>query len=137
ELVAASDWAAVETRSEDCGADWLLQGSKTSSSSGQIGHWFIAAPRPDPTRKHGLGLFIVARGMEGFRRGRNLAKMGLKAQDTSELFFNDVKVPKGNVLGEPGKGFQYLTTLRSEEHTSELQSRENLVCRLLLEKKKK
>jgi acyl-CoA dehydrogenase len=50
--------------------------------------------RTDPNRRHGLGLFLVERGMEGFKRGRNLKKMGLKAQDTSELFFTDVKVPK-------------------------------------------
>ena len=53
--------------------------------------------------------------MEGFKRGRNLKKMGLKAQDTSELFFTDVKVPKSNVLGEPGKGFHFLTHFLAEE----------------------
>ncbi|HEY0943484.1 MAG TPA: acyl-CoA dehydrogenase family protein [Steroidobacter sp.] len=112
---AGSDLAGMKTRAEDRGDHWLLNGSKTYISNGQIGDVFIVAARTDPTRKHGLGLFIVERGMEGFRRGRNLAKMGLKAQDTSELFFNDVKVPKENVLGEPGKGFYYLTTLLSEE----------------------
>jgi acyl-CoA dehydrogenase len=53
--------------------------------------------------------------MQGFERGRNLKKMGLKAQDTAELFFNDVKVPKANVLGEPGKGFYYLMEGLAEE----------------------
>ena len=62
-----------------------------------------------------MTLFIVERGMEGFERGRNLDKMGLKAQDTAELFFNDVKVPKANVLGEPGKGFIYLMEGLAEE----------------------
>jgi acyl-CoA dehydrogenase len=60
-------------------------------------------------------LFLVERGMEGFERGRNLAKLGLKAQDTSELFFNNVKVPKNNVLGDPTKGFRYLTHFLAEE----------------------
>ncbi|MBL8269129.1 acyl-CoA dehydrogenase family protein [Steroidobacter sp.] len=112
---AGSDLAGMKTRAEDKGDHWLLNGSKTYISNGQIGDVFIVAARTDPTRKHGLGLFIVERGMEGFRRGRNLKKMGLKAQDTSELFFNDVKVPKSNVLGEPGNGFKYLTTFLAEE----------------------
>lgn len=112
---AGSDLAGMKTRAEDRGDHWLLNGSKTYISNGQIGDVFIVAARTDPARKHGLGLFIVERGMEGFRRGRNLQKMGLKAQDTSELFFNDVKVPKENVLGEAGKGFQYLTTFLAEE----------------------
>lgn len=112
---AGSDLAGMKSRAEDHGDHWLLNGSKTYISNGQIGDVFIVAARTDPTRKHALTLFIVERGMEGFRRGRNLQKMGLKAQDTSELFFNDVKVPKANVLGEPGKGFQYLTTFLAEE----------------------
>ena len=62
-----------------------------------------------------LSLFLVERGMQGFERGRNLKKMGLKAQDTAELFFNDVKVPQENVLGEPGKGFIYLMEGLAEE----------------------
>ncbi|MBM0103854.1 acyl-CoA dehydrogenase family protein [Steroidobacter sp. S1-65] len=112
---AGSDLAGMKTRAEDRGDHWLLNGSKTYISNGQIGDVFIVAARTDPARKHGLSLFIVERGMQGFRRGRNLKKMGLKAQDTSELFFDDVKVPKSNVLGEPGKGFQYLTTFLAEE----------------------
>lgn len=112
---AGSDLAGMKTRAEDRGDHWLLNGSKTYISNGQIGDVFIVAARTDPARKHGLSLFIVERDMEGFRRGRNLKKMGLKAQDTSELFFNDVKVPKSNVLGEAGKGFQYLTTFLAEE----------------------
>ena len=112
---AGSDLAGMKTRAEDRGDHWLLNGSKTYISNGQIGDVIIVAARTDPARKHGLSLFIVERGMEGFRRGRNLQKMGLKAQDTSELFFNDVKVPKENVLGEAGKGFQYLTTFLAEE----------------------
>ncbi len=112
---AGSDLAGMKSRAEDHGDHWLLNGSKTYISNGQIGNVFIVAARTDPARKHALTLFIVERGMEGFRRGRNLQKMGLKAQDTSELFFNEVKVPKANVLGEPGKGFQYLTTFLAEE----------------------
>jgi acyl-CoA dehydrogenase len=112
---AGSDLAGIKTRAEDRGDHWLLNGSKTYISNGQIGDAFIVVARTDPQRRHGLGLFIVERDMPGFVRGRNLKKMGLKAQDTSELFFTDVKVPKTNVLGEPGKGFHSLTHFLAEE----------------------
>jgi alkylation response protein AidB-like acyl-CoA dehydrogenase len=112
---AGSDLAGIRTRAEDRGDHWLLNGSKIYISNGQIGDVFVIVARTDPERRHGLGLFIVERGMQGFERGRNLKKMGLKAQDTSELFFNDVKVPKDNVLGEPGKGFGFLTHFLAEE----------------------
>lgn len=110
-----SDLAGMKTRAEDKGDYWLLNGSKTYISNGQIGDLFIVAAKTDPNVSHGLGLFLVERGMEGFERGRNLAKLGLKAQDTSELFFNNVKVPKSNVLGDPVKGFRYLTHFLAEE----------------------
>ena len=112
---AGSDLAGIRTRAEDKGDHWLLNGSKTYISNGQISDIVIVVARTDPNQRHGLGLFIVERGMEGFKRGRNLKKMGLKAQDTSELFFTDVKVPKHNVLGEPGKGFFALTHFLAEE----------------------
>jgi len=110
-----SDLAGMKTRAEDKGDHWLLNGSKTYISNGQIGDLFIVAAKSDPNVSHGLGLFLVERGMEGFERGRNLAKLGLKAQDTSELFFNNVKVPKNNVLGDPVSGFRYLTRFLAEE----------------------
>ena len=112
---AGSDLSGIKTRAEDRGDHWLLNGSKTYISNGQIGDLFIVVARTDPTRSHGMGLFLLERGMEGFERGRNLAKMGLKAQDTSELFFANVKVPKTNVLGDPVKGFHYLTHFLAEE----------------------
>jgi acyl-CoA dehydrogenase len=110
-----SDLAGMKTRAEDKGDHWLLNGSKTYISNGQIGDLFIVAAKTDPTVSHGLGLFLVERGMEGFERGRNLAKLGLKSQDTSELFFNNVKVPKANVLGDAVGGFRYLTKFLAEE----------------------
>ena len=112
---AGSDLAGIKTRAEDRGDHWLLNGSKTYISNGQIGDLFVVVARTDPTRSHGMGLFLVERGMPGFERGRNLAKMGLKAQDTSELFFANVKVPKANTLGDPAKGFHYLTHFLAEE----------------------
>jgi alkylation response protein AidB-like acyl-CoA dehydrogenase len=110
-----SDLAGIRTRAEDKGDYWLLNGSKTYISNGQIGNLFVVAARTVPDKRSGLGLFLVEADMEGFRRGQNLAKMGLKAQDTSELFFDNVKVPKSHVLGDPTQGFKYLTRFLAEE----------------------
>ncbi len=110
-----SDLAGMKTRAEDKGDHWLLNGAKTYISNGILGDLIVVAARTDPNSRHGLGLFVVERGMEGFERGRKLAKMGLKAQDTAELFFNDVKVPKENVLGEPTQGFKYLARFLAQE----------------------
>jgi len=110
-----SDLSGIKTRAEDKGDHWLLNGAKTYISNGQISDLVIVAARTDPGSSHGLGLFLVERGMPGFERGRRLSKMGLDAQDTSELFFDNVKVPKANVLGDPVKGFRYLSTLLVEE----------------------
>jgi len=110
-----SDLAGMKTRAEDKGDYWLLNGAKTYISNGILGDVIVVAARTDPNSRHGLGLFLVERGMEGFERGRKLAKMGLKAQDTAELFFNDVKVPKENVLGDPTHGFKYLARFLAQE----------------------
>jgi alkylation response protein AidB-like acyl-CoA dehydrogenase len=110
-----SDLAGIKTRAEDRGDHWLLNGSKTYISNGQIGNLFVVAARTVPDKRTGLGLFLVEADMQGFRRGQNLRKMGLKAQDTSELFFDDVQVPKSHVLGDPTQGFRYLTTYLAEE----------------------
>lgn len=112
---AGSDLAGMRTRAVEREDHWVLSGSKTYISNGQIGDVFVVAARTVPDRPHGLGLFLVEAGMEGFRRGRNLKKMGLKSQDTSELFFDDVNVPKINVLGDPTRGFHYLTQFLAEE----------------------
>ncbi len=112
---AGSDVAGLKTRAEDQGDHWLLNGSKTYISNGQLADVVIVVARTVPDQRYGIGLFIVERGMEGFERGRNLKKVGLDAQDTSELFFNNVKVPKANVLGDPYKGFHALTHFLAEE----------------------
>ena len=112
---AGSDLAGMQTRAEQRDGHWVLNGSKTYISNGQIGDVFLVAARTDPAQKHGIGLFLVERGMPGFERGRNLKKIGLKAQDTSELFFRDVPVPAANLLGEPTQGFRYLTRFLAEE----------------------
>jgi len=110
-----SDLAGIKTRAEDKGDHWLLNGSKTYISNGQVGNLFVVAARTVPDKRSGLGLFLVEADMEGFRRGQNLSKMGLKAQDTSELFFDNIKLPKSHVLGDPTHGFKYLTRFLAEE----------------------
>ena len=110
-----SDLAGMRTSATDQGDHWLLNGAKTYISNGILGDLIVVAARTDPNSRHGLGLFVVERGMDGFERGRKLAKMGLKAQDTAELFFNDVKVPKANVLGDPTQGFKYLARFLAQE----------------------
>ena len=111
---AGSDLAGMRTRAEDRGDHWLLNGSKTYISNGQLADLIIVAARTGEER-HNLSLFVVEAGMVGFERGRRLHKMGLAAQDTSELFFNDVALPLENMLGEAGQGFRYLTRFLAGE----------------------
>jgi alkylation response protein AidB-like acyl-CoA dehydrogenase len=112
---AGSDLAGIKMRAEEKGDHWLLTGSKTYISNGQIADLIIVVARSIADEKRALGLFVVEAGMPGFRRGQRLAKMGLSAQDTSELFFDAVKVPKGNVLGDPAAGFKYLVRFLAAE----------------------
>jgi len=87
--------------------DWVLNGSKTFVSNGINADIVIVAARTHPGNTHGLTLFIVERGMEGFERGRNPEKR-TKLQDTAELFFRDVRIPKTNVLGQVHGGYHHL-----------------------------
>jgi len=113
---AGSDLAGMQTRAEDKGDHFLLNGQKTFISNGiNADLVIVAAKLAGAEGRHALVLMVVERGMEGFERGRNLNKMGLDAQDTAELFFHDVRVPKENVLGEPGRGFYYLMEGLAEE----------------------
>jgi acyl-CoA dehydrogenase len=112
---AGSDVAGVRTRAEDKGDHYLLNGSKTYISNGINADLVVVVAKTDPAARHGLSLFVVERGMEGFERGRNLKKMGLKSQDTAELFFNNVRIPKENLLGEPNRGFYQLMHFLAEE----------------------
>jgi acyl-CoA dehydrogenase len=112
---AGSDLAGMKTRAVEHDDHWLLNGSKTYISNGINADLVIVAARTHPDNPHGVTLFLVERGMAGFERGRNLEKMGLKSQDTAELFFRDVRVPKANVLGTPHKGFHHLMQGLAEE----------------------
>jgi acyl-CoA dehydrogenase len=115
EPCAGSDVAGIRTRAEDKGDHFLLNGSKTFVSNGILADLVVVAARTNPKTRHGLSLFVVERGMEGFERGKNLKKMGLKSQDTAELFFNNVRVPKENLLGELHRGFYHLMHGLAEE----------------------
>jgi len=110
-----SDLSGIRTKAEDKGDHYLVNGSKTFISNGILADLVIVAAKTDPNSSHGLSLFVVERGMEGFERGKNLKKMGMHSQDTAELFFNNVKVPKENLLGELNRGFYHLMHFLAEE----------------------
>ncbi|MDX2410339.1 MAG: acyl-CoA dehydrogenase family protein [Woeseiaceae bacterium] len=112
---AGSDVAGIRTKAEDKGDHFLLNGSKTFISNGILADLVVVVAKTDPSSRHGLSLFVVERGMEGFERGENLKKMGLKSQDTAEMFFSNVKVPKENLLGELHRGFYQLMRFLAEE----------------------
>ncbi len=116
---AGSDLQGVRTSAVDKGDHYVLNGSKTFISNGIMADVVIVVARTDPEAGHrGISLLVVERGTEGFERGRNLDKMGLKAQDTAELFFDNVAVPKENLLGEAGQGFVYLMENLPQERIS-------------------
>ena len=113
-----SDLAAVQTRAIRDGDDYVLNGSKTFISNGQIGDLFIVVAKTDPDAvppHKGISLVLVEADREGFVRGRRLPKIGLKGQDTSELFFQDCRVPVGNLLGREGQGFRMLMEKLQQE----------------------
>lgn len=113
---AGSDLSGMRAHAKDMGDHFVLNGSKTYISNGINADLVVVAAKTDPENNpYSVGLFLVERGMEGFERGRNLDKMGMKAQDTAELFFSNVKIPKENVLGDPSKGFYYLMEGLAEE----------------------
>lgn len=112
---AGSDVAGIKTRAEQHDGHWLLNGAKTYISNGILADVIVVAAKTDPNNPRAIGLFIVERDMEGFTRGRPLKKIGLKAQDTAELFFDNVKVPAENVLGDPAKGFSHMMRCLAEE----------------------
>jgi alkylation response protein AidB-like acyl-CoA dehydrogenase len=116
---AGSDLQGIRTTAVDAGDHYVLNGSKTFISNGILSDLVIVVCRTDPDAGHqGISLLVVERGMEGFERGRNLEKMGLHAQDTAELSFTDVRVPKENLLGAEGSGFVSLMENLPQERIS-------------------
>jgi alkylation response protein AidB-like acyl-CoA dehydrogenase len=106
---AGSDVKSIRTTAVRDGDDWILNGSKTFISNAQLANLIIVVAKTDPSAGHkGISLLVVEDGMSGFVRGRKLDKIGSRASDTSELFFDDVRVPGTNVLGELNRGFYNL-----------------------------
>ncbi|MFJ9947256.1 acyl-CoA dehydrogenase family protein [Kitasatospora sp. NPDC091207] len=111
-----SDLQGIRTHAVDQGDHYLLNGAKTFISNGILADLVVVVARTTPEGgARGLSLLVVERGMPGFERGRNLDKIGQKAQDTAELFFEDVRVPKTNLLGEEHRGFHYLMQNLAQE----------------------
>jgi alkylation response protein AidB-like acyl-CoA dehydrogenase len=114
-----SDLAGIATTARREGDVYVVNGAKTFITNGINGDLVITAVKTDPEARHaGISLLVIEEGMDGFTRGRNLDKVGLKAQDTAELFFDDVAVPADNLLGEEGQGFTILTTNLAQERLS-------------------
>ena len=111
-----SDLQAVKTTAKRDGNHYVVNGSKTYITNGQNADVVIVVAKTDPSLgSRGISLILVERGAEGFERGRNLDKVGQHSADTSELFFNDVRVPITNCLGEEGRGFGYLMNQLPQE----------------------
>ena len=104
---AGSDLANLQTKAEDQGDHFLLNGSKTFISNGHLADLNIVCARTGDGQG-GISLMVVESDSQGYEKGRKLNKIGLKAQDTSEIHFTDVKVPKENLLGKKNAGFRYL-----------------------------
>jgi alkylation response protein AidB-like acyl-CoA dehydrogenase len=116
-----SDLQGVKTNAvlSDDGEHYILNGSKTFITNGQMADLVIVVAKTDPSAgAKGTSLLLLEADTEGFVKGQNLHKIGMKAQDTSELFFQDVKVPKANLLGTEGMGFIYLMQELPQERLS-------------------
>lgn len=115
-----SDLAGIKTTAIRDGDHYIVNGSKTFITNGINADLVVVAAKTDPSQAHrGMSLVVVEEGMDGFSRGRNLAKIGLHAQDTAELFFEDVAVPVANLLGgEEGQGFFQLVDNLPRERLS-------------------
>src|SRR4051812_44425530 len=130
---AGSDLQGIRTTAVDKGDHYVLNGSKTFISNGILADLVVVVARTDPEAGHqGISLLVVERGMEGFERGRNLDKIGQHAQDTAELFFDNVRVPKANLLGTEGEGFIHLMTNLPQERLS-MAASAAMACEVMLE----
>ena len=116
---AGSDLKAIRTRAVRDGDEYVISGQKVYISNGQLCDIIVLACKTDPDAgAKGMSFILVEATREGFRRGRNLKKIGLKAQDTSELFFDDVRVPVSNLLGVEGGAFTMAMSKLAEERLS-------------------
>jgi len=111
-----SDLKAVKTHARRDGSDWIINGSKTFISNGQNCGLVIVVCKTDPgAGRKGISLICVEEGTPGFTKGRNLEKIGLHAADTSELFFDDVRVPAENLVGQENRGWDCAKFLLGNE----------------------
>jgi len=113
-----SDLASIQTRAVRDADGYVLSGAKTFISNGQIGDLFIVVAKTDPSSvppHDGISLFLVEAETQGFVRGRKLDKLGLRGQDTSELFFEDCRLPASALLGREGAGFRMLMQKLQQE----------------------
>jgi acyl-CoA dehydrogenase len=116
---AGSDLQGIRTTARRDGNHYVLNGSKTYITNGQHADLVIVVAKTDPAAgAKGVSLILVEADREGYARGRNLDKIGFHSQDTSELFFDDVRVPITNCLGEEGMGFAYLMNQLPQERLS-------------------
>lgn len=116
---AGSDVQAMRTTAILNGEHYVLNGSKTFISNGQHADLVVLAVKTDPqARAKGVSLLLADTHLEGFKKGTNLEKIGLHSQDTSELFFDNVQIPKDQLLGQAGQGFNYLMQELPRERTS-------------------
>lgn len=117
---AGSDLKAIRTRAVRDGDDFVIDGQKVFISNGQLCDVLVLATKTDGAAgAKGITLFLVEGDRSGFRRGRNLEKLGMHAQDTSELFFDGVRVPATNMLGGEGQGFAHMMTKLSQERLAQ------------------
>ena len=118
---SGSDLQSIRTSAKKDGNHYVVNGSKTYITNGQNADLILVVAKTDPDAKpayKGMSIILVESDREGFKRGRNLDKIGQDAADTSELFFEDVRVPMTNCLGEEGKGFIYLMSQLPQERLS-------------------
>lgn len=117
---AGSDLKAIRTRATRDGDDYVVNGQKVFISNGQLCDVLVLATKTDSQAgAKGITLFLVEGDREGFRRGRNLEKLGMHAQDTSELFFDNVRIPASNMLGHEGRGFAHMMTKLAQERLAQ------------------
>ncbi len=117
---AGSDLKAIRTRAVRDGDDYVINGQKVFISNGQLCDLVILATKTDSAAgAKGVTLFLVDASLPGFKRGRNLQKLGLKAQDTSELFFEDLRVPASAMLGNEGQGFAIMMAKLAQERLTQ------------------
>jgi alkylation response protein AidB-like acyl-CoA dehydrogenase len=103
---AGSDASGTRTTARREGNHWVLNGSKTFTSNGSYADICVAMAVTDPSApKHGISAFIIEKGTPGFRPGKKENKLGLRASDTTEVIFEDCRIPAENCLGRPGEGF--------------------------------